>query len=116
MFAGCLKLVLGNYMMSKSKKPQRRKPHKRPAWLIPAIILGLVVVVAAVVAVVTGSRREPYEPEVTGAPRAQFDQTAFDHGALRFEQQVESVYRVRNVGDQPLNILGEPRVELVEGC
>jgi hypothetical protein len=102
--------------VSKSKKPQQQKPPKRPVWLIPAVLVGLVVVVAAVIAVITGSQRAPYEPEVAGAPRAEVDQTAIDHGAVRFEQQVESVYRVRNIGDQTLNILGEPRVELVEGC
>jgi len=105
--------------VSKSKNPQQRKPPKRPVWLIPAVLVGLVVVVAAVIAVITvitGSQRAPYEPEVAGAPRAEVDQTAIDHGAVRFEQQVESVYRVRNIGDQTLNILGEPRVELVEGC
>jgi hypothetical protein len=74
------------------------------------------VVVLAIIAVVTGNRRDPFEPEVTGAPRAEFDLTSIDHGSLRFEQPVESVFRVRNVGDQPLMILGEPRVELVEGC
>lgn len=102
--------------MSKSKRRQDPKPSQRPAWLIPAIIIGGVVVVLAIIAVVTGNRRDPFEPEVTGAPRAEFDQTSIDHGSLRFEQPVESVFRVRNLGDQPLMILGEPRVELVEGC
>lgn len=85
-------------------------------WLIPAIVLGAVLVVIGVVAAVTGGRRTSFTPEISGAPRADFDQTSIDHGPVSFEQVVESVYRVRNVGDQPLNILGEPRVELVEGC
>lgn len=102
--------------MSESKRRQHPNPPLRPAWLIPALIIGGVVVVLAIVAVVTGNRRDPFEPEVTGEPRAEFDQTSIDHGSLRFEQPVESVFRVRNVGDQPLIILGEPRVELVEGC
>lgn len=102
--------------MSKSNKSQHPKPARRPAWLIPAVIVGAIVIVLAIVAIITGNRREPFDPEVTGAPRAEFDQTRFDHGSLRFEQPVESVFRVRNVGDQPLTILGEPRVELLQGC
>jgi hypothetical protein len=70
----------------------------------------------AIAAVIIGSRGAPFEPEVTGAARAEIEETSIDHGTLRFEQPVESVFRVRNVGDQTLLILGEPRVELVEGC
>ncbi|MDK3161444.1 hypothetical protein QPK87_33555 [Kamptonema cortianum] len=102
--------------MSKSKKPQHPQQLQRPTWLLPAIVVGAIVVVVAIVAAIIGSRREPFEPEVAGAPRAEVDQTSIDHGSLRFEQPVESIFRVRNVGDQPLIILGEPRVELVEGC
>lgn len=102
--------------MSKLRKPQPAQPPQRPTWLLPAVIVGAIVIVLAIVAVLTGTRREPFEPEVTGEPRAQVDQSSIDHGAVRFNQPVESVFRIRNVGDQPLNILGEPRVELVEGC
>lgn len=102
--------------MSKSKKLQPTKSSQRPTWLLPAVIVGAIVVVLAIVAAMTGSRRESFEPEVAGAPRAEVDQTSIDHGAVRFEQPVESVFRVRNVGDQPLTILGEPRVELLQGC
>jgi hypothetical protein len=59
---------------------------------------------------------EPFVLTVTGAARAEVDVTRIDHGAVAFNQPVESIYRVRAVGDQPLRILGEPRVELVEGC
>lgn len=102
--------------MSKAQKTEPSKAQGRPTWLIPAIIVGIVVIVLAVVAAITGNRREPFEPEVAGAPRAEFDQTRIDHGSMSFNQQAESVFRVRNVGDQPLTIQGEPRVELVQGC
>jgi hypothetical protein len=102
--------------LSKSKKSRQPILRQRPTWLAPAVVFGAILVVVALVAIITGTRREPFEPEVTGAPRAEFDQTAIDHGSLRFEQPLESVFRVRNVGDEPLVIQGEPRVELVEGC
>lgn len=101
--------------MKKPKSSTKTTPP-RPAWLLPVIIVGAIAAILAVVALVTGSRDEPFEPQVTGAPRAEVDQTSIDHGSVRFEQPVESVFRVRNVGDQPLMILGEPRVQLMEGC
>lgn len=73
-------------------------------------------VVLAVVVFFTNNRSEPFVPIVTGAARAEVNIARIDHGAVAFNQPVESVYAIRNVGDQPLRILGEPRVELVEGC
>lgn len=89
---------------------------KRPAWLIPAVVVAVVAVVGAVAALVLGGRSSPYTPQVTGGPSAVVDRTVVDHATVPLDQMVESVYRVSNVGDQPLIILGEPRVELVEGC
>jgi hypothetical protein len=88
----------------------------RPGWVLPAILVAVVAVVGAVLALVLGNQAPPYAAEVTGAPSAVVDTTVVDHGAVPYAQTVESVYRVRNVGDEPLVILGEPRVELVEGC
>ena len=90
---------------------------QRPAWLLPAIVIAVVAVVGAVAALVFGGRSaSSYTPEVTGSPRAVVDQTVVDHGTVPLNQMVESVYQVSNVGDEPLIILGEPRVELLEGC
>lgn len=100
--------------MKKDKIPTK-KPE-RPVWLIPVVVVGAIAALLAVIALVTGSREEPFEPQVTGAPRAEVDRVNIDHGDVRFEEPVESVYRIRNVGDEPLLILGEPRVQLIEGC
>ena len=55
-------------------------------------------------------------PPVAGAPRVSVVQDVIDHGDVRLNTPVESVFTVRNIGDRDLVILGEPRVELVEGC
>lgn len=102
--------------MSKSIKPQHPKPLQQRTWLIPVVIVAVVAVVLGIVAALSGSRRDTYQPKVTGMPRAALDQTSIDHGAVPFEQPVESVFRIRNEGDQPLTILKEPRVELLQGC
>ncbi|MBL8161001.1 MAG: hypothetical protein JNJ61_03380 [Anaerolineae bacterium] len=94
----------------------KTKSRSRPTWLLPAILVGIAAVVVAIIAVISGGRSTPFVPQVSGAPRAEFDQTSIDHGGVRFERAVESIFRVRNVGDQDLVILGEPRVELMQGC
>lgn len=100
--------------MSKSVPP----PSKRPSWLIPALVL--VAVAALVVAVVLlNSANQPqsvYVPEITGRPGAVVAQAVVNHGDVQMEETVESAFTIRNVGDQPLVIFGEPRVELVQGC
>jgi hypothetical protein len=54
--------------------------------------------------------------QVSGAPRVAVAQESVDHGDLKFDTSVSTIFQVSNIGDKPLQILGEPRVELVEGC
>ncbi|MBC8171641.1 MAG: DUF1573 domain-containing protein [Anaerolineae bacterium] len=101
--------------MSNAKMPQKSS-QGRPAWLIPLIITGAAIAVLALIAVISGGSQPTVAPLVEGAPRAEMDQLSIDHGLLRLMEPVESVFTIRNVGDKVLVILGEPRVELVEGC
>ena len=57
-----------------------------------------------------------FEPQVTGGPRVEAWKTRCWITAGQAEPVINTVYTVRNVGDEPLLILGEPRVEVVEGC
>lgn len=101
--------------MSTKKQSSRSKLQQRP--LILALVVGVVLVVAVIMVLVAANKqRSSTPPEVSGAPRARLDQTQIDLGAVRFEQQVESIFHLKNVGDLPLIILGEPRVELLQGC
>jgi hypothetical protein len=62
------------------------------------------------------SPRIAVTPQVEGAPRLIVDQTVVDEGYLQYNVPVRTTYRLSNVGDQPLKIVGQPMVELVEGC
>jgi len=104
-----------------SKKNHSRKvqppPARRPAWLWLAIGGILLVVAGGLALTWTSSAGAPAAaPEVTGAPKLVVDQELVDAGYQKFETPVQAAFRLRNAGDQPLQILGEPRVELVEGC
>lgn len=101
--------------MSTKKQSPRSKLQQRPPIL--PLTIGVVFVVAVIVVLVAASKQgSSTPPEVSGAPRARLDQTQIDLGKVPLDQQVESVFHLRNVGDHPLVILDEPRVELVQGC
>jgi hypothetical protein len=50
------------------------------------------------------------------APRLVVDRTTIDDGSVKFETPVQAAFKLSNIGAQPLQILGEPQVELIEGC
>lgn len=108
-------------------KHQRPLHHKRSAdpqagsVRIPrkfAWIGGLLVVLLGLLALAVANQKpaESFTPEAVGEPRAKLDQTELDYGDVKFNTPITSEFVVRNVGDQPLQILGEPAVELIEGC
>ena len=92
------------------------KQPQRPKWLLPAIVVGIFVIVIGALAFILGGRREPFEPKVTGGPSAEVETTSVDLGDMRVNTLAESAFKIRNVGDQPLMILGEPRIDVIEGC
>ena len=51
-----------------------------------------------------------------GGPRLAVDKELIDFGAVRYNQFVEARFRLKNVGDQTLQLPSSPPVEVVEGC
>ena len=112
--------------MAHAKK--RRRSNKRSqnnmTWILGGIA-GAVILIIAALALVSRQDDAPgqtrfdpdFEPEVTGAPRVEVVQDeVIDYGKIKLGTTVTTEYTVRNVGDKQLVVLGEPRVELVEGC
>jgi len=104
--------------MSNRKQATRQSVRATSSskWLIPAVVIAVVIIVGGVVAVVAASQQPPYQPEVTGRPAVQVSQDRFDYGTRHYNETVNASFRVRNVGDQTLYVLGEPQIEVVEGC
>lgn len=106
--------------MTRYRKHRKQKQEANRAILfglagIGAALVIFVIIFAATRPQVTAAPRITV-PEVAGAPRIAVSQDVIDHGDVRFDVPVESVFTVRNVGDQPLMFLEVPFVELVEGC
>lgn len=104
------------------KKQNRTTPAKtkaaagRPKWLLPAALVVVAVVVVGGIAAVIANQQPPYVPEVTDRPAVQLSQDRFDYGTVSYSQVVNTSFQVKNVGDETLYVLGEPQIEVVEGC
>lgn len=84
---------------------------------LPLILgLGAILVIGALLLSVLANQRPPYIPEVTGRPAVQVSQTSFDYGDQHYNNPVTTEFKVKNTGDQTLLILGDPQIEILEGC
>ena len=112
--------------MAQTKKGHRSKKRRanNMTWIVMGLIGGAVLVVAAIALFARGNDNggekafDPnFQPTVTGAPAvAVVPNDVIDYGDVKLGSTVNTVFKVRNVGDQPLVVLGEPQVELVQGC
>jgi hypothetical protein len=111
-----------NHRSSKHKlTSQRRKgTDSRVVWVIVAsgvlLTIGALFILLRASTPNAGNQQANPIPQVTGAPRVSVSQDTLDYGYVKLDTPINAVFNVRNVGDEPLEILGEPRVELVEGC
>jgi hypothetical protein len=96
-------------------------------WIVGGVIGGVIFIVVALVLLTRGNDNSSksgqtafdsdFEPEVTGAPQvAVLPQDAIDYGDVKLGTTVNTEFKVRNVGDKPLVVIGEPQVEVIEGC
>jgi flagellar basal body-associated protein FliL len=91
-------------------------PKRNP---LPLILMGIALVLVAVGAFFLFGRsdNEPPKPvETAGRPNLAVDREQIDFGKVPVEQVVKSEFELSNTGDQPLQILGAPQVEVREGC
>ena len=107
---------------SHSKRIKRTKaPPKRQFPWLWVIMGGAVLLVIGGLSLLWPSSNSgvvtlDVTPEVTGAPRLAVDQEVIDEGYIKLNNTIRTTFRLRNVGDEPLDVMGEPQVELAEGC
>ena len=100
----------------------KRKNEPTPKSLWPFVVMGLGAVLIVVVGFLAwrggtaGAKSAGATPQVTGGPKLSVDRDSIDFGKLPLDIPVKAEFKLKNVGDQPLAIKGEPRVELVKGC
>jgi len=99
-----------------SKKQQRKTAApaatQRPWWLWAVAAAAVILVVSGLTVLLTTNARQPGN----GAPKVVADRTEIDEGYQKLNSTIRTSFKLRNEGDGPLQILGEPEVKLVEGC
>ena len=100
-----------------SKKKKRRKTTtsvapQRP-WRLWAVAgVAVILVVSGLAMLLIFDTNSPED----GTPKVVVDRTEIDEGYQKLNSTIRTSFTLRNEGDGTLRILGEPQVELVEGC
>ena len=109
---------MSQHKQSRKHVTRKVQPERQSfKWLWVAGI-GIVVIIIGVLLFQANraSSQNSAAIQVKGSPRLSVVQDTFDYGDVQLGTTVQTVFRVRNVGDQPLVILNQPRVQVVEGC
>jgi len=97
-----------------SKKQQRKTAApaatQRPWWLWAVAAAAVILVVGGLTVLLTANNSG------SGVPKVAVDRTEIDEGYQKLNSTIRTSFKLRNEGDGPLQILGEPEVKLVEGC
>jgi hypothetical protein len=105
-------------MSRKFRHTHKPTPTHQSPWL-PLIAGGAVLLVIVGLAIwwTSFSSAPATAPQTAGgAPRLAVDRTAIDDGYVKFETPIQAAFKLSNTGNQPLQILSEPQVQLIEGC
>ena len=104
----------------KTYRPERHQ-RKRSVGPLALIVGGSLLLFGVVVFVILSRNAESsapppgFEPQAEG-PRVSVDRDTIDFGKRPLDVPVDAVFTVKNVGSQDLQILGEPQIEVKEGC
>lgn len=104
-------------MAKNRSKQQQNAAAKRPApwlWLVMAGALGLIVL-GVIVSARPGQATGGAATTITG-PSLAVDRDSLDFGKVKMNTPVTAAFKVKNVGNAPLQVLGQPEVRVVEGC
>lgn len=103
--------------MATTAHPQAvRKPTigSTITWL--AISIGVATFFVMAIYLLILRQGPPYEPEITGRPAVQVSETRFEYGDVHYNTPITTSFQVKNIGDQTLFILGDPQIQVLEGC
>lgn len=101
------------------RHPHEPMPPKRD-WLFRVGLGGVLLLFGGLAILLRGGEEEGidpnFTPDISGAPALEVEQENLDFGDVRLGETVEAVFRIKNVGDQPLRIGESPQVEVLDGC
>ena len=101
--------------MSNKKNPKKNNAQpksQRSLWLWVAAAIAVLFVVGGISLLLISGQTGSED----GTPKVAVNQTIIDEGYQKLNKTIRTSFTLRNDGDATLQILGEPKVELVEGC
>jgi hypothetical protein len=87
-----------------------------PFYLAGGALLVIIIGGALLANLGRGSAGSSAPAQVTGQPKLAVDQQKIDFGKVPLDIPVKATFQLSNVGDQPLQILNQPVVEVKQGC
>jgi hypothetical protein len=89
------------------------KKHKQQgaAFPLPVIVLGAVLLIAAVLIMVFQNRGTP-----GGTPVLAVEPQSIDYGEVKLDTSLTFEIKVTNTGDGTLRFQEQPYIEILEGC
>ena len=104
--------------MTKATRPtlKGRKNKQKSSKLPLFLTLGGVIILILAVFFAFQKKPNPYTPEVTGNPSFKADKELVDLGDVKLGTTVQVSFKIKNVGDKPLQFSKEPYIEVLEGC
>jgi hypothetical protein len=107
---------MSKHMRKASSKSTRQVARTGGHLLIPGVF-GLAILVGAATWYLLPQRNLLSDAaQSPGGPRLVVDKELVDFGTVRFNKMVNARFLLRNVGDQPLKLAVDQRVEAIEGC
>jgi len=94
-------------------------PPKRtglPLYLAGGALLVIIIGVVLWALAGRGSSGTSVPAQVSGKPSLAVDREQIDFGKVPLDIPVKATFKLSNVGDQPLQIVGQPLVEVKQGC
>jgi hypothetical protein len=90
-------------------------PRERKPMLLNVAAVALVLVALGVLAACS-SGAGGGGGSAAGGPNLAVDPEKIDFGQVKVDNVVKADFKLRNTGSQPLQIIGEPAVRVVQGC
>jgi hypothetical protein len=100
----------------KAKAVPSPKRSRLPLYLAGGALLVIIIGIVLLTNQGRGSSGPSSPAPVAGQPKLLLDREQIDFGKVPLDLPVKAAFKLTNVGDQPLQILNQPVVEVKQGC
>lgn len=104
--------------LPKGRKVKTLPPKRRslPLYVAGGALLVIVIGVVLLSNLGRGASGTGSPAQVSGRPKLAVDREQIDFGKVPLDVPVKATFKLSNVGDQPLQIVSQPVVEVKQGC